>query len=103
MSDGVQTHSAPTRAAGSVALAERDLAADAARVGCVIAVVFIHILMVTLTADPDTGELRSVMVPTEQPWYWWATWIAQVMPLFFVVGGVAGTAAIGVVIRSGPA
>ncbi|WP_223842117.1 acyltransferase family protein [Kocuria sp. cx-455] len=94
MSDGVQTHSAPTRAAGSAVLAERDLAADAARVGCVIAVVFSHILMVTLTADPDTGELRSVMVPTEQPWYWWATWIVQVMPLFFVVGGVATAGAI---------
>lgn len=94
MSDGVQTHSAPTRASASVALAERDLASDAARVGCVIAVVFIHLLMVTLTADPNTGELISVMVPTEQPWYWWATWILQIMPLFFVVGGVATAGAL---------
>lgn len=94
MSDGVQTHSAPTRANGSVALADRDLASDAARVGCVIAVVFIHLLMVTLTADPDTGELVSVLVPEEQTWYWWATWILQVMPLFFVVGGVATAGAL---------
>ena len=94
MSDGVQTHSAPTRARGSAALADRDVASDAARVGCVIAVVFIHLLMVTLTADPETGELISVMVPTEQPWYWWVTWIMQIMPLFFVVGGVATAGAL---------
>lgn len=72
---------------------ERDPAVDAARVGCVIAVVCIHILMVTLTADPATGEIRSVLVPTQQPWYWWATWIFQIMPLFFVVGGTAAAGA----------
>ena len=94
MSDGVQTHSAPTRAVNVGALADRDLAADAARVGCVITVVFVHILMVTLTADPNTGELTSVMVPIEQPWYWWATWLLQIMPLFFVVGGVATAGAL---------
>lgn len=68
---------------------ERDPAVDAARVGCVIAVVCIHILMVTITRDPVSGEIRSVLVPTLQPWYWWGTWILQVMPLFFVVGGTA--------------
>ena len=61
---------------------ERDPAVDAARVGCVIAVVCIHILMVTLTADPATGEIRSVLVPTQQPWYWWATWIFQICLLY---------------------
>ncbi|CAL8896107.1 hypothetical protein KVA01_23110 [Kocuria varians] len=72
---------------------ERDPALDAARVGCVIAVVCIHILMVTLTADPASGELRSVLVPTRQSWYWWATWIFQIMPLFFVVGGASAAGA----------
>ncbi|WP_330446127.1 acyltransferase [Kocuria rhizophila] len=72
---------------------ERDPAVDAARVACVIAVVCIHILMVTITRDPASGEIRSVLVPTLQPWYWWATWVFQIMPLFFVVGGAAAAGA----------
>lgn len=76
-------------ARGAEAPAERDPAVDAARTGCLLAVVLIHLLMVTVTADPATGEPATVMVPTRQPWYWWATWVLQVMPLFFVVGGHA--------------
>ena len=50
--------------------AERDPVVDVARVVCVITVVCSHVLMVTLTADPATGQIRSVLVPTLQPWYW---------------------------------
>ncbi|GGG52634.1 hypothetical protein GCM10011374_14300 [Kocuria dechangensis] len=67
----------------------RDPAVDAARTGCLLAVVLVHLLMVTVTADPVTGGPTTVMVPTLQPWYWWASWILQVMPLFFVAGGHA--------------
>ena len=88
MTDDVRARSASAPASAPPG---RDPAVDAARVACVIAVVCIHILMVTLTADPSTGAVRSVLVPTQQPWYWWGTWILQIMPLFFVVGGV-GTA-----------
>ena len=49
--------------------AQRDLALDAARVACLIAVVVLHILLVTLTTDPSTGAPRSVMAPTEASWY----------------------------------
>ncbi|MEX5271965.1 acyltransferase [Kocuria sabuli] len=78
------------RAPGPAAVpAQRDLVLDAARTGCLLVVVLVHLLMVTVTADPGTGGPATVMVPTQQPWYWWATWILQVMPLFFVLGGHA--------------
>ena len=69
--------------------AGRDLALDAARVACLIAVVVLHVLLVTLTTDPSTGALRTVMAPTEASWYAPVSWLVQVMPLFFVVGGCA--------------
>ena len=77
------------RAGHAAAHDGRDPAVDAARTGCLLAVVLVHLLMVTVTADPVTGGPTTVMVPTLQPWYWWASWILQVMPLFFVVGGHA--------------
>ena len=89
MNDDVRALGRPTAVSVPVGDFERDPAVDVARVGCVITVVCSHILMVTLTADPATGEIRSVLVPTQQPWYWWATWLLQIMPLFFVVGGTA--------------
>ncbi len=77
------------RRAAQTIPAQRDLALDAARVACLIAVVVLHILLVTLTTDPSTGALRSVMAPTEASWYAPVSWLVQVMPLFFVVGGCA--------------
>lgn len=89
MTDRVRSSTPPAAATGASPPVGRDLAVDAARVGCVITVVFSHILMVTVTADPHTGAPTSVLVPEQQSWYWWVTWIFQVMPLFFVVGGAA--------------
>lgn len=67
----------------------RDLAVDAARVTALIVVVCVHILLVTVITDPRSGAVSNVMVPTDYPWFWWASWILQIMPLFFVVGGFA--------------
>ena len=77
------------RRAAQTIPAQCDLALDAARVACLIAVVVLHILLVTLTTDPSTGALRSVMAPTEASWHAPVSWLVQVMPLFFVVGGCA--------------
>lgn len=77
------------RVAAQTIPAQRDLALDAARVACLIAVVVLHILLVTLTTDPSSGALRSVMAPTEASWYAPVSWLVQVMPLFFAVGGCA--------------
>lgn len=80
---------------GPSGLDERDLAADAARVGALVFVVCAHIMLVTLITDPHTGAVANVMVPTTYPWFWWATWILQIMPLFFVVGGFASAVSLG--------
>jgi hypothetical protein len=66
----------------------RDLVVDLARVFCVVAVVMMHSLMVGLYRDGDTiGQINPLQT---QDWFALATWIGQIMPLFFVVGGFAG-------------
>lgn len=77
-------------AAGAVAaLHGRDPAVDAARVAALVVVVCAHVLLVTVVTDPGTGAVSNVMVPTRYSWFWWVSWIVQIMPLFFVVGGFA--------------
>jgi peptidoglycan/LPS O-acetylase OafA/YrhL len=55
---------------------------------CVLVVVATHLLFVGVGTD-DTGGL-SVSSPAEaQAWFDAATWVGQIMPLFFVVAGFA--------------
>ena len=79
----------PTAAASTTPdLSKRDLTLDLARVTCVVLVVIIHLLMVGVGPSPD-GLVMSR--PLEQlSWFAPATWVGQIMPLFFVVGGFAG-------------
>ena len=65
---------------------DRDRWADALRVGSLLVVVLGHWLMVTVTPDGDISN-ALVVLPSLQP----LTWVLQVMPLFFLVGGVAHT------------
>ncbi|RFA11639.1 hypothetical protein B7R21_12800 [Subtercola boreus] len=76
----------------SIDLSKRDLTLDIARVFCVLLVVIIHLLMVGVGFAAN-GQL-VVSRPLEQQW-WFApvTWIGQIMPLFFVVGGFASLTA----------
>lgn len=68
-------------------IAKRDLVVDLIRTACVVLVVIVHITMVGVASDADGIAVTS---PLQQaPWYVAATWIGQVMPLFFVVGGFA--------------
>jgi hypothetical protein len=71
---------------------KRDLTLDLARVFCVLLVVVIHLLMtgVVVGARGSIGLQRTLEM---QPWYAHATWIGQIMPLFFVIGGFAGLTA----------
>ncbi len=78
---------APTAADVRGIIAKRDLVVDLIRTACVVLVVFVHITMVGVAADQ--GGLRVTSPLQELPWYVAATWIGQVMPLFFVVGGFA--------------
>ncbi|UJP10931.1 acyltransferase [Microbacterium sp. KUDC0406] len=69
----------------------RDHAIDLLRALCVTAVVVLHSLMVgvTVTADgpvfANAGDSGWWLVPV--------SWVLQVMPLFFVIGGFAGITA----------
>jgi fucose 4-O-acetylase-like acetyltransferase len=80
----------------SIDLSKRDLTLDLARVFCVLLVVAIHLMMVGVGFD-ENGELVA-LAPDDsplgsQPWFPAATWIGQIMPLFFVVGGFAAITA----------
>ncbi|WP_435744423.1 acyltransferase family protein [Microbacterium sp. PMB16] len=71
--------------------AGRDLTLDLARVACVVLVVFVHILFTGVGRAPD-GSLLIEKTVEAQPWFAGASWIANIMPLFFVVGGYAARA-----------
>lgn len=66
----------------------RDLTLDLARVVCVLIVVFVHLVLVGVGRNPD-GSPFIVNPVSGQRWFAPATWIAEIMPLFFVVGGFA--------------
>lgn len=74
----------------------RDRWVDALRVGSLLVVVLGHWLMGALTPD---GRATNVLaqVPALQP----LTWVLQVMPLFFLVGGVAHAHALASAARVG--
>ncbi|PYY33150.1 acyltransferase [Curtobacterium sp. MCBD17_030] len=68
-------------------IAQRDLVVDLIRTACVVLVVIVHVTMVGVGSDASGLLVTS---PLQQlPWYVAATWIGQVMPLFFAVGGFA--------------
>jgi fucose 4-O-acetylase-like acetyltransferase len=76
-----------TAASPGIDLSKRDLTLDLARVFCVLLVVVIHLLETGVGTGP-TGLVVSR--PLEhQPWFNALTWVFQIMPLFFVVGGFA--------------
>jgi len=78
--------------------ADRDRWADALRVGSLLVVVLGHWLMVVVTPAGEISNLLK-LVPVLQP----ATWVLQVMPLFFLVGGVAHAHTLGSLDRAAAA
>jgi len=81
-----------TTAVSSLDLSKRDLTLDLARVFCVLLVVVIHLLFIGVGRDAAGGLVISRPLE-EEPWFPWATWAGQIMPLFFVVGGFASITA----------
>lgn len=69
----------------------RDRTVDAVRALCIVVVVLWHwVFSIThVTAD---GRLSMPNPVDEVPLAWLATWVLQVMPAFFVVGGFANLA-----------
>lgn len=70
----------------------RDRFVDALRAVAILAVVVGHWLIAVVTWD-DAGPAAAHAL-AEVPALQWLTWIFQVMPLFFVVGGFANRAAL---------
>ncbi|WP_193596170.1 acyltransferase family protein [Microbacterium sp. YJN-G] len=70
----------------------RDGAIDLVRALCIIGVVTLHALMVGVTVSPagpvfeNAGETGVWLIPV--------SWMLQVMPLFFVIGGFSGATAL---------
>lgn len=83
---------AASRTESAIDLSRRDLTLDIARVFCVLLVVVVHLLMVGVGRDAD-GALVVSRPLEDQPWFDAATWVGQIMPLFFVVGGFASITA----------
>ncbi len=69
---------------------DRDRVVDLVRVAALVVVVVGHWLMAVVTWDHHGLRGRNVL--DLEPWTRWLTWALQVMPLFFVAGGVANAA-----------
>jgi hypothetical protein len=87
-------------AVSALDLSKRDLTLDLARVFCVLVVVVVHLLMVGVGTSSD-GSLVVSRPLEQQPWFDAATWIGQIMPQFFVVGGFASLTAWRSLVRRG--
>ena len=61
--------------------------ADFLRVAAILVVVFGHWLL--LIVRVDDGRLAYDVMLDELDWAPWTTWVFQVMPVFFIVGGYA--------------
>lgn len=76
---------APTAGAPS---AHRDTGIDLVRAFCITAVVLLHAIMVGVTI----GDVGPVFANASEG-AWWivpVSWMLQVMPLFFIIGGFSG-------------
>ncbi|WDG18204.1 acyltransferase family protein [Microbacterium sp. Clip185] len=71
--------------------AGRDTGIDLARAICVVIVVLLHAVMVGVTVT-DAGPVFA-NAAEGTAWFAPLTWVAQIMPLFFVIGGYAGALA----------
>src|SRR4051812_17548717 len=83
---------APVTARPSAARPPRDRALDVARAGALGVVVLWHWVFstVAVTGDgPHVGNPVGVV-----PGLWAVTWILQIMPLFFLVGGAVNAGAL---------
>jgi len=72
-----------------LAVPERDLVIDLTRFFCLALVVIGHTMMVSPVLHPD-GTVSSDNTLGNQRWFEPVVWVLQVMPLFFVAGGITG-------------
>lgn len=60
---------------------------DFLRAASILCVVFGHWLMASALHDPTTDTVTPISTLEVLPWTQWLSWIFQVMPIFFFVGG----------------
>ena len=65
---------------------DRNRVVDTVRAGAILVVVFGHWLAASIWLKPD-GEIALLNSLEWIPYSSWVTWIVQVMPIFFLVGG----------------
>lgn len=80
--------------------AERNRYVDFLRAVSITVVVIGHWLMAAPEVTPS-GDLQAGHVLADLPWTQWLTWLFQVMPIFFVVGGYANAASWRSAVRGG--
>lgn len=98
----MQTTIGRARELAAVTPAHRNRTIDFLRAVAIAAVVLGHWLVAAVWFDAD-GALNPRNLLAIEPWVRWATWVFQVMPLFFVVGGYANAASWGAAERKGVA
>lgn len=65
--------------------ASRDRAVDLTRAACLVVVVGLHVMMAGITVGSEGLAITNSL--DGHPNFAWSTWVVQVMPLFFVMGG----------------
>lgn len=93
----------PTASVGDLAGATpvgRNRAVDAYRAAAMSAVAVGHWLAAAVIRNP-AGDLEGANALTYAPQMHWLTWLFQVMPLFFLVGGFANAASLDAAHRAG--
>jgi len=60
---------------------------DFLRAASILFVITGHWLITTAQWDAGSGTLQPVLALESVPWTAWLTWVFQVMPIFFIVGG----------------
>ena len=86
------TPAVPGVGGSGAALPGRDRVVDAARAGSILVVVLWHWALSVSHRNPQ-GELVMPNPLHTVPGGWLATWVLQVVPVFFLVGGYANLAA----------
>lgn len=66
---------------------ERNRYVDFLRAISILFVIIGHWLITSAFFDKPTGELQTVLALDVIPWTAWLSWVFQVMPIFFIVGG----------------
>lgn len=80
--------------------ADRDRYIDLLRVVALGVVMLGHFFMVAVVVEPD-GAVEVTNALTEIEWAQWLTWVLQVMPVFFAVGGFSHAVGWASVVRHG--